>query len=156
MKSAHFPCFVDDAGHLSLDNKSAFTAALETFKGRECVLTLQERSYLRSLQANSYYWACVVAPAAKESGQDEETIHSYWCDLFLPNERKRVTFFNRLTGAALQVEIDSRRSSKQTGAAFYDFVENCRLWCQEWLGLTTEDPNPNYWRKRLAKAEVTA
>lgn len=149
----YFMGFVDDDGHFSLDNKGQFRAGLQKFKGQEVVVTVQSRTVLRSLRANGYYWAVVVAAAVKESGQSSDAIHTFWCEQFLPDERKRLMFFNRLTGERLQVDVDARRSSNLTGNAFYDFVEHCRLWLQEFLGVTTPDPDPEFWRKR-AKAEV--
>lgn len=144
----HYLGFVDDDAHFALDDKAAFRTGLQDFKGQEVVLTVQPRSVLRSLRANNYYWGVVVAAAVKESGQDEAAIHTFWCEQFLPDERKRLMFFNRLTGQRLQVDVDTRRSSNLTGNAFYDFVENCRLWLQEYLNVTVPDPDPEYWRKR--------
>ena len=103
-------------------NRKKLLRDVQVFKGREVVVTVQPRSVLRSLRANNYYFGVVVAAGAKESGQPEEDIHSFWCEQFLPNEKKRLQFFNRLTGERLQVDIDSRLSSKLTGTAFYDYV----------------------------------
>jgi hypothetical protein len=145
--------FCDDAGHFSVDRAGEFREAVEgdpSFRGKELSISVQLRKYRRSQQANAYYWSCVVAAAAKESGQGEDSIHTFWCEQFLPSEKKRLKFFSRLTGQALQVDVDPRRTSKLMGSPFYDYVENCRLWCQEWLGVTTPDPDPDYWRKRKA------
>ncbi len=149
--SFHSEAFCDDAGQFSITDKENFRAWRLAHCGCELALSVHPRSYLRSLRANGYYWGIVIAAAVKESGQPADDIHSFWCEQFLPDERKRLKFFNRLTGQALQVDIDSRRSSKLTGRAFYDFVENCRLWMQEWLGVTVPDPDPDYWRKRTKK-----
>ena len=146
--------FVDDSGHFALDDRAGFQQALQAYKGEEVTLTLQSRSALRSAKANAYYWSVVVQAAVDESGQPDSDIHSYWCELFLPEEKKRLQFFNRLSGERLQVTIDSRRTSKLTGTPFYDYVENCRLWLQEYLGVTTPDPDKDYWRKRTKKAEM--
>lgn len=151
-RAATFIGFVDDAGHFALDDRDGFRASMDAFKGQEVVVSVQSKKALRSLRANNYYWAKVVGAAVEESGQDEDAIHTFWCEQFLPDERKRLLFHNRMTGKTLQVDVDARRTSKQTGTAFYDYVENCRLWCQEWLGLTTEDPDPDYWRKRATKS----
>ena len=146
---ASFLGFVDDAGHFALDDRKAFLAYLAAqFKGQEVVITPQSKRVYRSLKANAYYWSQIVGAAAKESGQAEDAIHTFWCEQFLPDEKKRLKFHNRLTGQTLQVDVDARRSSKLTGTKFYEFVENCRLWCQEWLALTTPDPDKEYWRKR--------
>jgi hypothetical protein len=146
--------FCDDAGQSKLDGDGADRLRAyigEHFKGQEFVLSVQSRSAYRSLRANAYYWSVVVAAAAKDTGQAEDDIHAAWCEMFLPDENKRVEFYNRMTGETLEVEIDPRRSSKQSGSKFFDFVEECRLWCQTFLNVTTPDPDPEYWRKRAAK-----
>lgn len=146
--------FTDDSGHAALDNPKAFKAHLSGLVGKEWVVTVQPRAAYRSLKANAYYWSVIVPAGAKESGQSEDDLHAYWCELFLPSEKKRLTFFNRLTGERLHVTIDARRSSKLTGTLFYDYVENCRLWLQEYLNVTTPDPDPEYWRKRPKKGQA--
>jgi hypothetical protein len=109
---------------------------------------IRARKGTRSERANAYYWSTVLALIAKENEQTPEDVHDAMCEMFLPNERKRVEFFNRMTGEVLTVETDGRRSSKLSGGEFYDFVERVRLWGVEFLGVITPDPDPEYWRKR--------
>ena len=106
----------------------------------------------RSQKANAYYWSTVLPLLAKENEQTPENLHDAMCETFLPNDFRRVEFFSRMTGEVLRVTVDKRRSSKLTGAAFYDFVERVRLWGVEFLGVTTPDPDPEYWRKRKSEA----
>lgn len=103
----------------------------------------------RSQKANAYYWSTVLTTLAKENEQTPEDLHDAMVEMFLPNDLKRVEFFNKMTGEVLRVTVDKRRSSKLTGEAFYDFVERVRLWGVEFLGTTTPDPDPEYWRKRV-------
>ena len=106
----------------------------------------------RSTKANAYYWSTVLPLLAKENEQTPEDLHDAMCELFLPNDFKRVEFFSRLTGEVLRVTVDKRRSSKLTGHEFYEFVERVRLWGVEFLGVITPDPDPEYWRKRRDEA----
>lgn len=106
----------------------------------------------RSQRANAYYWSTVLLLIAQHTEHTPEEIHDAMCARFLPNEHKRVEFFNRHTGEQLDVDIDTRRSSKLTGAPFYDFVEQVRMWAADWLGVFTPDPDPEYWRKGHADA----
>lgn len=152
MKEA-FIGYCDDAGHSKLDYPQQLKDYIsEHFKGQEFVLSVQSRTSYRSIKANNYYWGVVVAAAVEETKQDEDAIHAFWCAKFLPNETKHVEFYNHMTGEAIEAEVDPRRTSKQTGSKFYDYVEECRLWLQEFLGVTTPDPDPEYWRKRQAVA----
>jgi hypothetical protein len=90
---------------------------------------------------------CVLAEMATATGHSADEIHDAMCERFLPNESKRVEFFNKQTGEVLTVDVDHRRSSKLTGKAFYEFVEQVRQFAAEFLDVQTEDPNPEYWRR---------
>jgi hypothetical protein len=151
-----FTAWIDDVGHLGLDDKAAFRAKVAEFKGREVVLTLQSKSAYRSLRANAYYHAVVLQAAVDETGNDADTMHAFWCAQFLPDDLKRLAFFNKLTGQRIKVTLNVRRTSKLTGREFYDFVEDCRQWLVECLGVTTPDPDPAYWRKRPTKTAPVA
>lgn len=149
--------FITDRGGLEMEDRNAMIAALRDFpRGASVVVnvTVGGRK-LRSIQANRYYWGHVLDLMSKEgSGGDQspEEIHDAMCAMFLPNEHKRVEFFNKLTGETLEVETDTRRSSKQSPTEFYDFVEKVRKFALEFLGVQTQDPDPAYWRKRARKA----
>lgn len=140
------------AGKLVLRNRDGLAAAIACFPDGEVIMRIEHGKPLRSRKANNYYWSTVLPLLAKENEQTPEEVHDAMCELFLPNEHRRVEFFNRLTGEALTVECDSRRSSKLTGGPFYDFVERVRLWGLEFLGVVTPDPDPEYWRKRTRAA----
>jgi hypothetical protein len=155
--ASSFLGFCDDAGHFQVDDRAAFRAYMAAhFSGQEVVVTVQPKTRARSLRANAYYWGVVVDAAVEATGQDADTIHAFWCEQFLPSEAKRLEFFNTMTKQRIKVTVDTRRTSSLTGQPFYDFVEECRLWLQEWLGVTTQDPDPAYWRKRGQTQEVTA
>lgn len=130
--------------------RERFTAHLKALKDGPWQIPAPVRQ-TRSQRANAYYWSTVLPILAKENEQTADDLHDSMCELFLPNDLKRIEFFSRLTGEVLRVTVDKRRSSKLTGAAFYDFVERVRLWGMEFLGVTTPDPDPEYWRKRTTK-----
>lgn len=135
-----------------VEQNRALTTHLGTLAGKRILVTIEEEKNLRSTKANAYYWSTVLPLLAKENEQTPDEVHDAMCVLFLPNERKRVEFFNKMTGESLSVDVDGRRSSKLTGAPFYDFVERVRLWGVEFLGVITPDPDPDYWRKRDSDA----
>ena len=123
---------------------------LRAFKGQCVDITIAPHRNRRSEQANAYLWGVVYRLMAEYTGHTEDEIHDAMCAVFLPNERKRLTFFHALMGEVLDVEIDTRRSSKLTGTAFYDFVEQVRQFARESLGVETPDPDPEYWRRERA------
>lgn len=140
-------------GRVTWDNAARFTSDLKALGDGSVVVKakLASASSVRSQRANAYLWGHVYAEAAKHTGHSADDIHDAMCEKFLPNERKRVEFFSRMTGESLQIETDSRRSSKLAGNKFYDFVEEVRLFLLEFLGVETQDPDPEYWRKRASK-----
>lgn len=141
----------DESGvwRFSASENRALTMHLVALAGKPIAVTIEDDKHLRSLRANAYYWSTVLPLLAKENEQTPEEVHDAMCAMFLPNEHKRIEFFNRLTGESLSMDVDVRRSSKLTGGPFYDFVERVRLWGVEFLGVVTPDPDPEYWRKRV-------
>jgi hypothetical protein len=127
----------------------SFTHDLKALGNGPIVATvkLATAAAVRSEKANAYYWGCVLAEMATATGHSADEIHDAMCERFLPNESKRVEFFNKQTGEVLTVDVDHRRSSKLTGKAFYEFVEQVRQFAAEFLDVQTEDPNPEYWRR---------
>lgn len=128
------------------------TRTLRSFTRGPVSVTFKVLKDTRTSKANRYYWGVVLAGMASETGQSAEDIHDAMCERFLPNEHKRVEFFNRMTGEVLEVEIDTRRSSKLSRKEFYDFVERVRQFASEWLHIETPDPDPSYWRRKERKA----
>ncbi len=124
---------------------------LRSLAGQRVDIVITKHRNRRSEEANAYYWGVVLKLMAAHTEHSPEEIHDAMCEQFLPNERKRVEFFNRMTGEVLTVNTDHRRSSKLHGAPFYDFVELVRMWARDFLGVDTPDPDPNYWRKRQEK-----
>jgi len=155
--TSSFLAHCDEHGIVKVfDRKGFYAYAAEHFPNQECVVTVQSKAEARSLRANNYYWAVVVEAAVQETGQDADTIHALWCEQFIPNEHKRLEFVNRMTEQRHVVNVTQRpHSSGLDGTKFYDYVEQCRLWMQTWLGVSTPDPDADFWRKRK-KTEATA
>lgn len=137
-------------GHLTPFTRKAIAATLKAHAGTQIEIRIRRHKATRSERANRYYWGVVLALLAKENEQVPEELHDAMCQMFLPNETKRLAFYSKLTGECLDVEIDPRRSSKLKGDEFYDFVERVRLWGVEFLGVLTPDPDQDYWRTRAA------
>lgn len=147
---------ISDDGRFGLldSEKPKRTEYFRTLAGEDVDILVRKHRNDRSERANAYYWGQVLTPMSKEHSdgdQSPEEIHDAMCARFLPDEKKRVAFFNKLTGETLEIETDTRRSSKLKGDEFYDFVEQVRKFALEFLGITTENPDPDYWRKRAAK-----
>ena len=124
--------------------------AFRAFKGQHVDVTIDRHTDTRSARANAYLWGPVYREIAAYTGHTVEDIHEAMVARFLPSEQKRVAFFNRTSGEVLEVSTSRRRTSKLTGQAFFDFVEAVRQFAAEFLGVETEDPDPEYWRAKLA------
>jgi hypothetical protein len=126
---------------------------LRSLAGQRVDVIVRAHKDTRSERANAYYWRCVLTVMSEDGSdgdQSPEEIHDAMCEMFLPNEKKRVEFYNLMTDQKLGVEVDSRRSSKLKGDEFYTFVEKVRKFALEFMGIRTEDPDPEYWRHRRA------
>ena len=130
--------------------------AIRTFRGQHIDLTVEAHRDRRSEQANRYLWGHVYREIAAYTGHTVDDIHDAMVERFLPSERKRVEFFNRTSGEVLEFDIDRRRTSKLSGKSFFDFVDAVRLFASEFLSIETEDPDPDYWRGRLARPRAAA
>lgn len=141
-------------GGMKIEGDYAAYVRSQWVEGEVFEVEFRELKTTRSAKANGYYWF-LLDLLEKHCGTKAEAIHDAMCEMFLPNEQKRVEFFNRMTGEKLAVDIDSRRSSKLSGAPFYDFVEDVRQWMRDFFNFDTPDPDPEYWRKRTPKEKAT-
>jgi hypothetical protein len=139
----------DDAGQLRFPRHEAerYRERLRLLSGKRVEIDVREYKSRRSERANNYYWSSVADVIAKDQEMTAEELHDAMCERFLPNEHQRIEFFNRMTGESLTVETDGRRSSKLEGGKFFDFVERVREFGRDFLGVQTEPPDPEYWRK---------
>lgn len=140
-------------GKLVMDayQRATFRQALAARKGKRIEITVTEWKSTRSKRANNYYWSTVLPLLAASQQMTVDEMHDAMCAQFLPNEARRIEFFNKLTGECLTVDLtDTRRSSKLKGGEFFDFVERVRLFGVEFLGVLTPDPDREYWRKNEA------
>jgi|GEM_PF-2018774 len=146
---------VDDTGHFVFDpgQKDRFRSRLLSMAGKAVVIEVSEHQDYRTIAANRYYWGVVVAAAIEATGQDAETVHAFWKDQFLPDETKQVEFYHHMTGARVRHLVRPASTAKQSTKKFRTFVENCRLWLSEWYGITTPDPDPEFWRTKVADGE---
>lgn len=135
-------------GHLQSFTRKQIAATLKAHAGTQIEVRIRRHKATRSERANRYLWGVVYALMAKDQEMTPEEMHDAMCERFLPDETKRIAFFNRMTGETLDVEIDARRSSKLKGDEFFDFVERVRLFALEFLNVQTPDPDAEYWRKR--------
>lgn len=143
--------FVDDTGHFVWTDaeKRAYWARIKQLRGQRITFDFQPEHATRSTQANAYYWGVVVQLATAHTGDEPEDFHDEMCARFLA--RRRIDVIDHETGEAVEVVIPGRSSRLSIGD-FYAFVERVRLFCGEFLGVETPDPDVTYWRQRGQRA----
>jgi len=143
--------YIDGAGAIA-DRALAYDvmAAIRTFKGQHIDLTIERHQDRRSARQNAYLWGHVYAVMAAHTGHSAEELHEAMVAQFLPSVPKQIAFVNDLTGEALDIDIETRRSSKLTGSRFTDFVDQVRDFAATFLHVATEDPDPDYWKRPRA------
>ena len=62
-------------GRLHLDDREAFEKFLQGLNGCDIELSVRKRRHIRSLSANSYYWAVVIKSISDYSGHTMEEVH---------------------------------------------------------------------------------
>jgi len=136
--------------HFTSDVRHDFDEWLNGLIGKAVDVEVHEHQDTRSIQANNYYWACVLTPVEEGNvGYTADEFHELMLEKFAT--RKQYALVNRTTGEAEEYVIP-RRSSTMPISDFYKFVEQVRQFIAEFYGIATDDPDPDYWRKRQTEA----
>ena len=136
---------------LALDDRDEFVRAMR--RAAQCLrvtVTVEEEKDRRSLAANRYLWGVVYLWIEKETGQPKELTHAEMCERFL---KRQIHYTEKATGLIVEKWFVGGTSGL-TVKAFYEFVENVRLFAAEWLGIAIPDPDPEYRRYRAALQEA--
>jgi hypothetical protein len=96
-------------------------------------LTVEKLKHQRTNSQNSYYWGCVVKLIAQHSGHDPEQIHELLKQMFSPKWH----YPAGLIGASGIPTSTTRLDTLE----FTDYIERCRAWGSEFLGLQIPLPN---------------
>jgi hypothetical protein len=114
-------------GKLSLDKAGQFKDYLHTLNSKRVELTVEKLKHPRTNSQNRYYWGVVVHEIAKHTGHDPEQIHELLKQMFSPKWH----YPAGLIGAAGIPTSTTRLDTLE----FTDYIEKCRLWANEFLGL---------------------
>jgi len=122
-------------GRIDVDRK-ALDLALSTWPTCEATLTLETEEAKRSSAANRYLWGPVYDVVHDYTGQSKEDIHDEMCVRFTT---EMISYVNPATGEMVAVEV-VRRTSGMKVKRFAKFLEDVKLFWQEFGGLTFEEP----------------
>lgn len=76
-----------EKGVVVMDEPLRWRAVCARHEGRRVQITLKREEQKRSLQANKFYWSCIVPMFSDWSGYDKEESHAVLTGLFLKVER---------------------------------------------------------------------
>lgn len=125
-------------GGLKVSRRSDFVDVLNSFEGKDIVITIDKKKNERSLQQNAYYWGVlipIVQAALKDAGMkmSKEETHELLKFKFLQVEK-----VNESTGEILKF-LGS--SAELTTTGFMEFIADIQQWSAEYLN--TQIPSPN-------------
>lgn len=153
MKTPEFPADVSEKGALQMpaNTRRAMEIWLLSLVGKRVVVRVSEEESLRSLKANAYYWSQVMTVAEEANiGYTKDEFHELMLAKFAT--KKHYEIVDRATGEVVEEYDITQRSHTMRGKPFYDFVEQVRQFLAEFYDVVTEDPDPEYWRKRKVAA----
>lgn len=115
---------------------------LKQYAGRSVDITIEKVKKKRSLAQNRVYWALVVDPirvGLQETGNywSKEKVNEYLKFKFL-----RCWRTNQATGEQFE---DIQSTSELSTVQFEDFRLECKEFALDFLGVTLQDPDPDYW-----------
>lgn len=130
---------VDYQGKISEPARNKLLQFMQGRKGQTIEITANEYRNTRSNQQNRYYWGVVVAMirhALQETGTvaSADEVHD-----FLKIEVGKMTKPIRSPSGNWVVVVDSTTRLKTD--EFEQYIENCRAWAAEWLGVQIPLPN---------------
>lgn len=103
-----------DAGAIELRDKTEYALYLRKLEGKDVEVVVRRVRSQRSLQANAYYWAVIIALMAEEFGYDKQEMHEVLAMRFLRIEDCPVTGSPR-----------RKRTPDCDSKAFGEYVDAC-------------------------------
>lgn len=121
----------------------AISNVVKSWPDCEGVLTLDTEEK-RSSAANRYLWGPVYDVVHADTGQPKQDIHDEMCARFTT---ETITRINQATGEMIEFEV-VRGTSGMKVSRFHKFVEDVKLFWQEFGGLTFEEPSEEVRKER--------
>ena len=106
------------AGQVQFDDPSRWRAIVARHENRRVTITIRREQQVRSLQANKWYWSCVVPLFSEWSGYEKDEAHEVLKAMFLKTEKVLPT------GEVLEIPGSSARLSGEDFRAYCDRVSH--------------------------------
>jgi hypothetical protein len=133
-----------ERGGLVIDSPEAYKQAVRDMPEGRYIVTIEDEERKRTNAANRYLWGPIYTTIAEYTGQSKEDIHDEMCARFTA---ETVSYTNPATGEMVELEV-VRRTSGMKVRRFHQFVEDVKLFGQEFFGLTFEDAPAEYHQER--------
>lgn len=129
---------VDENGKLILPQRNTFNKDLSCFKGKDVIITVENKTKRRSLEQNKYYWG-VIIPLVKQGLLDNgyrvttESTHEY-----LKSNFSIIELVNEHNGEILK---SIGNTSNMTTVEMMDYFAKIMQWSAEYLNVIIPEPN---------------
>ncbi len=133
------------AGRFEIE-PNAISAVVKAWPDCDGVLTLDTEE-ARSSASNRYLWGPVYGVIHDYTGQSKNDIHDEMCARFTTETISRL---DPASGELVEIEV-VRRTSGMKVRRFSKFIEDVKLFWQEFGGLTFEEPGDDV-RKEYERA----
>ena len=122
-------------GKLNINERADFTKALEEINGELFEITIKPFKK-RSLQANAYYWGCVVQPIKKRLAE-----LGHFCTLMTTHEFLKARF-NTVEFVTEEGEVLNfpQSTASQKTSEFWEYIEKCVIFASQSLDISIEPP----------------
>ena len=124
---------VDEQGKLILADPSAWRSALARHRNRAVWVTIVRQQHLRSPNQSRYYWGVVCRDIADHCGESRDSIHVYLKAMHLPTRKIELLDGQKLEGLPAT-------TTTLTVEEFSEYIERCRTWAAQFLGLSIPSP----------------
>lgn len=125
-------------GRLHFHNRRAFDAQVRQFReGAQVEIAVTIRRASRSLQANAWYWGCIVQLISEHTGYTPDEIHDLLKAKFIP---KRLALSDG-NGEIVDEFVLGGSTRKLNTLEFSAYCESIREWAAQSLDVYIPDPN---------------
>jgi hypothetical protein len=127
-----------EGGKLALRSRDHLAQGIRRMSDGPVVVRVKRKKATRTERQNAYYHAVVVEMIADFTGHDVDEVHE-----FLKKEcnGRHVEIVDKRSGVVREEHVGMSTASLNVNE-FYDYVERCRAWAGQFLGLVIPDPIP--------------
>lgn len=131
-------------GRFLVDSPEAYKQAVQHMADGRYVVTITTEEAKRSNQANRYLWGPIYDAIHDHTGQSKDDIHDEMCARFTT---RTINYTNPTTGEIVEMEVVTRTSGMKV-SEFHKFVEQVKLFAQEFFGLTFDEAPAEFHQER--------